>query len=85
MERGLQVKIAMKCVICKLGMTAPGTTTITLERDRLTLVMKNVPADVCTNCGEAYLSETDTRQILAEAEKMAKTGALVDVRQYIPT
>ena len=42
----------MKCVICKYGETEPGTTTITLERDNTTLVIKNVPADVCQYCGE---------------------------------
>ena len=72
----------MKCVICKHGETSPGLTTITLERDRLTLVVKNVPAQVCANCGEAYVSEKDTAQILAEAAQMAQAGALVDVRQY---
>ncbi len=74
----------MKCVICKFGETSPGTTTITLERDGLTFVVKNVPAQVCANCGEAYVSEKDTAQILAEAEQMAQAGALVDVRQYTP-
>jgi YgiT-type zinc finger domain-containing protein len=74
----------MKCVICKNGTTVSGTTTITLERDGLTLVVKNVPAEVCSNCGEAYVSEKDTNQILMEAEQMAQSGALVDVRQFTP-
>jgi YgiT-type zinc finger domain-containing protein len=72
----------MKCVICKQGETTAGETTITLERDGLTLVVKNVPAQVCTNCGESYVSEKDSAQILAEAEQMAQAGTLVDVRQY---
>jgi len=74
----------MKCVICKLGETSPGTTTVTLERDGLILVVKNVPSQVCANCGEAYVSEEDSAQILAEAEQMAESGALVDVRQFTP-
>ena len=74
----------MKCVICKLGETSPGTTTVTLERDGLILEVKNVPSQVCANCGEAYVSEEDSAQILAEAEQMAESGALVDVRQFTP-
>jgi YgiT-type zinc finger domain-containing protein len=74
----------MRCVICKHGETVPGHTTITLERDGLTLVVKNVPAQVCANCGEAYVSEQEAARILAEAEEIAKTGAVVDVRQYVP-
>jgi len=74
----------MKCVICKLGETTLGTTTVTLERDGLTLVVKNVPAQVCSNCGEAYVNENDSAKILAEAEQMVQSGALVDVRQFTP-
>jgi hypothetical protein len=35
---------------CKSGETRLGTTTVTLEREGLTLVMKEVPADICINC-----------------------------------
>jgi YgiT-type zinc finger domain-containing protein len=72
----------MKCVICKQGQTAPGTTTLTLERGGLTLVVKNVPAQVCPNCGEAYVEEDATAQVLKTAEQMARAGTQVDIRQY---
>lgn len=42
----------MKCVICKNGETKPGEATITLERNKMNLVFKAVPANVCVNCGE---------------------------------
>ena len=45
-----QEKGAMKCVICRHGDLKPGTTTVTLARDSLTLVAKAVPALVCDNC-----------------------------------
>ena len=48
----------MKCVICKHGETKEGTTTVTFDRDGMTLVVKDVPAQVCTNCGEDYVDET---------------------------
>jgi len=72
----------MKCVICKHGETEPGTTTMTLERDSLTLVVKGVPAQVCENCGEAYLDEETTRRLLETAETEAQAGAQVEVREY---
>lgn len=50
----------MKCVICKQGENLLGTVTVTLERDGTTLVFKNVPAQVCENCGEAYVDEATT-------------------------
>ena len=48
----------MKCTVCKHGETQPGTATVTLSRDQLTLVVKSVPAQVCENCGEGYIDET---------------------------
>jgi YgiT-type zinc finger domain-containing protein len=85
MECRFPKEVEMKCVICKNGDTVSGMTTITLERGGLTMVVKQVPAQVCANCGEAYVSEKDTAQILAEAEQIALVGALVDVRQYTPS
>lgn len=73
----------MKCVICKHGETQPGTTTVTLEREGMTLVFKNVPAQVCENCGEAYLDEATTARLLATAKDAAHAGVQVDVREYV--
>jgi len=73
----------MKCVVGKQAETRAGTTTVTLERGGLTLVVKNVPAQVCPNCGEAFTDEKTTKGLLATAEQMAVTGTLVDVRQYV--
>lgn len=74
----------MKCLICKHGITREGTTTVTFERDGMILVVKDVPAQVCTSCGEDYVDEQVTHEILVMAERMAKSGALVDVRRYVP-
>lgn len=73
----------MKCVMCKEGETQPGTTTVTVERDATTVVFKNVPADVCQTCGEAYLAGTTTRRLLSILEEAARVGVQVDVRSYV--
>jgi len=73
----------LKCIICKQGETRPGVTTVTLERNDLTLVVKQVPARVCANCGEAYVDESTTVQLLATAEQAAQSGVLVDIRAYV--
>ena len=39
----------MKCAICKNGDTKEGMTTITFDRDGMILVVKDVPAQICTN------------------------------------
>ena len=72
----------MKCTICRHGETEPGTSTVTLERGSLTLVVKGVPAQVCKNCGEAYVDEDTARQLLDTAEAEAEAGAQAEVREY---
>lgn len=72
----------MKCLICKHGETAAGTTTVTLERGRTTLVFKNVPAQLCDNCGEAYVDESTARSLLDQASVAADTGVEVEVLSY---
>ena len=72
----------MKCVICRQGETEPGTTTMTLERDTTTVVFKNVPAEVCQVCGEAYLDAKTTRHSLHIVEEAARVGVQVTVRSY---
>ena len=59
----------MKCIICKLGETQLGTTTVTLKRDNVTLVVKNVLAEVCEDCGEYYLSDEVSKKVMSMAEQ----------------
>lgn len=72
----------MKCVICKYGETRMGKATVTLERDTATLVIRGVPAEVCSNCGEEYVSEETTARLLKSADEAVKAGVKVDVREY---
>jgi YgiT-type zinc finger domain-containing protein len=74
----------MKCVVCKSGETRQGTTTVTFEREGLTLVVKEVPAEICMNCGEDYVDESVAHEIMMLAENMAKSGTQVDIRRYVP-
>ena len=73
----------MTCIICHQGETRPGTTTVTFSRDGFTLVVQNVPADVCENCGERYFDADVTRELLNIARAAAKQGVVVDVRRYV--
>jgi YgiT-type zinc finger domain-containing protein len=72
----------MTCVICKTGEIRAGTATVTLERDGATVVIKGVPARVCNNCGEEYIEESVTGQLLKTAEEAVRAGVQVDVRTY---
>ncbi len=69
----------MKCVICKQGETRPGQVYVTLQRGHSVVVLKAVPAHVCENCQEYYLSSAVTKQVLAQAEEAARRGVEVEV------
>lgn len=73
---------AMMCVICKQADLEPGTATVTLERDSLTLVIKHVAARVCPGCGEEYVDENAALRVLDMAERAAQSGVLLLVREY---
>ncbi len=72
----------MKCVLCRNGETKLGTTTVTLEREGVVVVVKNVPADVCENCGEFYVAGPVTERLLARAEIAVSNGAEVEILHY---
>ena len=78
----LQEQKEMKCFICNQAETIPGTTSVLLERDHLSLTVTNVPARICPHCGETYADETVTANLLRLAEKMVKAGTKVDTREY---
>jgi YgiT-type zinc finger domain-containing protein len=74
----------MKCIVCHNGETRPGTTTVTFHREGQTVVVNEVPAEVCENCGEAYVTEDVTAQVLEIAANARKAHAQVLVRDFAP-
>jgi YgiT-type zinc finger domain-containing protein len=72
----------MNCVICRNGTTHSGTVTVTLQRGDTTVILKQVPAEVCENCGEYYLASEITAQVLEKAESAVKRGAEVEILRF---
>lgn len=64
--------------------TARHNRAVTLKRGGTLLAFEGVPAQVCTNCGEAYVSEAVTEQLLQEAEEAAREQVWVGVRELTP-
>lgn len=69
----------MNCVICRNGTTRPGTTSVTLERGASVIVVREVPADVCDNCSEPFVSNETAKRILQQAEEAVQRGAEIEV------
>ncbi|MDX2130987.1 MAG: type II toxin-antitoxin system MqsA family antitoxin [Planctomycetota bacterium] len=72
----------MNCPICKHGRTHPGKVTVTLDRGSATIVFRSVPAEVCENCGEQFVDEATTRELLRQADASVKAGAEIEVRSF---
>lgn len=72
----------MKCAICKQGDTAPGKTTVTLERGETVVVIRDVPAEICGSCGEYYLDAEVTEKVLASTDDAVKRGAVVEIVKF---
>ena len=73
---------AMKCTICKHGDTAPGKTTVTLERSSTVVVIRDVPAEICQDCGEYYLDAAATQRVLDQAEAAAQRKVDVEITPF---
>jgi YgiT-type zinc finger domain-containing protein len=72
----------MNCTICKTGETSDGMTTVTLERGESTIIVKNVPAEVCRNCGEYYLTAPVAERVMELAEQAIRDGAEIGVIRF---
>ncbi|MEI6826210.1 MAG: type II toxin-antitoxin system MqsA family antitoxin [Desulfuromonadales bacterium] len=73
----------MKCVICKHGETKSGFATVTFASKESTIVVKRVPADICQNCGEEYVSSNIASDLFISAEEATSKGVELDVRHYL--
>lgn len=72
----------MNCPTCKHGQMKPGTTTVTMDRQGTTVVFRQVPAEVCDNCGEFLVAESITKTLLERADRAEHDGTQVQVVQF---
>lgn len=72
----------MKCLVCKHGQTKPDETTISVDRNRVVVVIRKTPADVCETCGEEYLSSEVMKELEIAVERAEGAGVDVAVRHF---
>jgi YgiT-type zinc finger domain-containing protein len=72
----------ISCVICKEGIYKEGVTTVTLERGATVVVVKSVPAQICSNCGEYILSEEVTDYLMGVLDQAVNQGAAFEMLNY---
>jgi YgiT-type zinc finger domain-containing protein len=67
------------CPTCKNETLESGLTTVTLERAGSLIIFRDVPADVCDNCGAYFLSEDISKELFEKANEAVKNGAQVEI------
>lgn len=74
----------MSCPICGHNALSPGTTTFAADADGTVVVMRNVPADVCDNCGESFVTDTIAAELEALVADAKNSGTESLVRHFQP-
>jgi YgiT-type zinc finger domain-containing protein len=75
----IKAKYAMKCTICKNGTCRKGKVTVTMERKGAIVLLKDVPAQVCNNCGHYYLSTATATLVFQKSNEALQKGAELEV------
>ena len=74
----------MKCFVCRFGEIEPGTTTFNLNLKSMTLVVKEVPAEVCDACGEGYLDPSVSERLDEIVNEAEESSVEILIRKYTP-
>lgn len=72
----------MICLICRQAEIIERLTSVKFERGEFRLVVKDVSAQVCPSCGEAYVDEEIAVQLLQGVEEVYRAGRLGEVIDY---
>ena len=68
--------------LCNGEKITKGTATVTLERSKSAIILRDVPADVCANCGEYYLDDKTAQKVYELAESAVQRGAEVEILRF---
>ena len=72
----------MKCIVCKKGSTEPGTTTVSIDKSATIVVIRGVPAAICSTCGEEYIDADTIKDIEKIVVSAQKAGLNIAVQQF---
>jgi YgiT-type zinc finger domain-containing protein len=72
----------MRCGVCKNGETKQGKSVITLTKGKLVVLFRNVPSDICHDCGEEYIAEDTTKLLLQTTDESFKKGIALDLKDW---
>lgn len=71
-----------QCLFCKGKSFSKGTTSLSFERDHHVVVLRDIPATICNQCGEAYFDAEVAERVDAQSEKAFAQNLDVGVLVY---
>ncbi len=69
----------MKCNICKNGNYRKGFANSMFDKANSIIIIKNVPAHICDNCGAKIFDEKTTRLLLNKVREMRQNDSEIQV------
>ena len=66
----------MICVMCRDAELVYGLTSVSFEREKMKLLVIDVPAHICPSCGEAYMEEDIVVRLLQKATDPSEMGTI---------
>ncbi|MDY6349622.1 MAG: type II toxin-antitoxin system MqsA family antitoxin [Selenomonas sp.] len=69
------------CTFCKAP-TEPSVSTFTVDLGNCVVVIRNVPSDVCTQCGEPYYSTEVMQKLYEIVDSLRSTMTEVAIVNY---
>jgi YgiT-type zinc finger domain-containing protein len=69
------------CPLCG-GTVYDGTTTFTVDKESVLIIVRHVPANVCQQCGEAWIKDNmahELEQIVTEAKTKKRQLEVIDM------
>ena len=70
-----------RCALCG-GEKLPGTTTFTVDLDFGVVVVRDVPAFVCTQCGDAWIDDPVAARLETITADARRRGIVVEVTRW---
>lgn len=70
-----------KCPLCQ-GSVADGSTTFTVDLGEGIVVVRDIPAQVCSQCGEEWLDDSTAAKLENIVESARKKHVTVEVARW---
>jgi len=72
----------MTCPICNRAQTVHGVTTLVFQKDSFTIIVKDVPAEICNHCDESFLFENVSKKVIELTRNGKADGTAVKMFHY---